>query len=362
MEMRNTATLDQILTAVPSGRGASRSNAKASDGSDFGSMVRQKQQDTRANDPKDTRTDRPAQNSAAKPKAKPDTPTAQQESSDVPGEQYEIAAAMMMQSWLQMIPVNVTPEENTLEVEITPEFLPDMHTEVEVVAPLEQIQVRPEEVVEHTEIREFRDVVQEVQTEVRDFSDKPVTEEQTEEVEETVVVENVEVETPVFGYMDAEPVKVAEVREAPVELEAPDGLEQLRGRIEEFLTDAEGNSYVELTLSPPELGKITVSLTQANDGALHVQLSATTVRAAELLERNTSGLQQLLASTSRPQVKVEMTEPQNNPYIFINPNQDNGQNQQRQQQNQQKRDRERGEHEDSDFIHQLRLGLVGIGV
>ena len=358
MEMRNTAALDQILTAAPSGRGASRSNAKASDGSDFGSMVRQKQQDTRANDGKDT----PAQTSAAKPKDKPDTPTAQQESSDVPGEQYEIAAAMMMQSWLQMIPVNVTPEENTLEVEITPEFLPDMHTEAQVVAPLEQVQVRPEEVFVQAETREFRDVVEEVRTEVQDFSDKPVTEEQTEEVEETVVVENVKVETPVFGYMDAEPVKVATVQEKPVELEAPDGLEQLRGRVEEFLTDAEGNSYVELTLSPPELGKITVSLTQAADGALHVQLSATTVRAAELLERNTSGLQQLLASTSRPQVKVEMTETQNNPYIFINPNQDNGQNQQRQQQNQQKRERERGEHEDSDFIHQLRLGLVGIGV
>lgn len=353
MEMRNTATLDQILTAAPSGRSSTRSSGKASDKSDFGSMVRQKQQDTRGSDAKDT----PAQASAAKPKS--DAPTAAQES-DVPDEQYAIAAAMMMQSWLQMIPFDVTPEENTLDVEITPAFLPDMHTEVETVAPLEQVQAAPEEVLVHTQVREFRDVVQEVSTQVQDFSDAPVTEEQTEEAEESVVVENVEIETPVFGYMQAEPVKVASVQEAPVELEAPDGLEQLRGRIEEFLTDAEGNSYVELTLSPPELGKITVSLTQANDGALHIQLSATTVRAAELLERNTSGLQQLLASTSRPQVKVEIAETQTAPYIFINPNQDNGQNQQQRQQNQQKRDRERGEHEDRDFISQLRLGLVGI--
>ena len=55
-----------------------------------------------------------------------------------------------------------------------------------------------------------------------------------------------------------------------------------------------------------------------------------------------------------------MTETQNAPYIFINPNEDNGQNQQNRQQNQQKRDRERGEHEDRDFIQQLRLGLVGL--
>ena len=357
MEMR-TAVLDQFLTVKQSGRAVTQSGGKSGDSSDFGSMVRQKQQDVRGQQD-NARDAKPTQ--ASNGVKKTDGPEAAQ-TTEAPDEQYAIAAAMMMQSWLQMIPVNVTPEENTLEVEITPEFLPDMHTEVEVVAPLEQIQVRPEEVFVQTETREFRDVAQEVRTEIQDFSDKPVTGEQTEEVEETVVVENVEVETPVFGYMDAEPVKVATVQEKPVELEAPDGLEQLRGRIEEFLTDAEGNSYVELTLSPPELGKITVSLTQMNDGALHVQLSATTVRAAELLERNTSGLQQLLASTSRPQVKVEMNETQTTPYIFINPNQDNGQNQQRQQQNQQKRDRERGEHEDSDFIHQLRLGLVGIGV
>ena len=357
MEMRNTAVMDQLLTATPSGRANSRSNSKASDSSDFGSMVRQKQQDTRGNDAKATRTERGAQTSTAKPKS--DTPAAQQES-DVPDEQYAIAAAMMMQSWLQMIPFNTTPEENTLEVEITPEFLPDMHIEIQADAPLEQLQVRPEEVLLEARHETFRDVVQQVRAEVQDFSDRPVVEEQAEEVEEAVVVENVEVEAPVFGYMQAEPVKVASVQEAPVELEAPDGMEQLRGRIEEFLTDAEGNSYVELTLSPPELGKITVSLTQATDGALHIQLSASTVRAAELLERNTAGLQQLLASTSRPQVKVEMTETQQTPYIFINPNEDNGQNQQNRQQNQQKREQERGEHEDRDFIQQLRLGLVGL--
>ena len=358
MEMRNTAVMDQLLTAAPSGRANSRSNSKASDSSDFGSMVRQKQQDTRgSNDVKSTRAERGTQTSTAKPKS--DAPAAQQES-DVPDEQYAIAAAMMMQSWLQMIPFNTTPEENTLDVEITPEFLPDMHMDVQVDAPLEQIQIRPEEVLVQAQKQTFRDVVREVRTEIQDFSDRPVLEEQTEEVEEAVVVENAEVEAPVFGYMQAEPVKVASVQETPVELEAPDGMEQLRGRIEEFLTDAEGNSYVELTLSPPELGKITVALTQSNDGALHIQLSASTVRAAELLERNTGGLQQLLASTSRPQVKVEMTETQNAPYIFINPNEDNGQNQQNRQQNQQKRDRERGEHEDRDFIQQLRLGLVGL--
>ena len=353
MEMRNTATMDPILSAASSGRAATRNAPQSKDSSDFGNMVRQKQRNARGNEAKDARTD----TSSAKPNGT--APAAAQES-DVPDEQYAIAAAMMMQSWLQMIPLDTTPEENTLDVEITPAFLPDMHTDVQPETPLEQIRLHPEEALVRTQRETFRDVVEQIQTEVRDFSDAPVLQEQSEEVEETVVVENADVEAPVFGYMRAEPVKVASVQETPVELEAPDAMEQLRGRIEEFLTDAEGNSYVELTLSPPELGKITVSLVQTNDGALHIQLSASTVRAAELLERNTGGLQQLLASASRPEVKVEVTETQNAPYIFINPNEDNGQNQRNQQQNQQRRDRERGEHEDRDFIHQLRLGLAGV--
>ena len=354
MEMRN-AVMEQILVAVQPKRAAAQSNAK-SDNSDFGSMIRQKQQDVRGQDARDAK---PSQTSDAKKPA--DAPVARQEQ-DVPEEQYAVAAAMMMQSWLQMIPFNVTPEEQTLDVEITPTFMPEMQTEVTVETPLEQVQARPEEIVAQTERRDFREVVERVETQVTELSDKPLTEEETDETEETVIVEDVQVETPVFGYMEAEPVKVASVQEQPVELEAPDGMEQLRGRIEEFLTDAEGNSYVELTLSPPELGKITVSLVQTSEGALHIQLSASTSRAAEILGRNTEGLQQLLASRQRPEVRIQATETAPQPYIFINPNEDNGQNQQNRQQNQKKReDDERGEHGDRDFISQLRLGLVGLG-
>ena len=357
MEMR-TAVLDQFLTAKPSGRAVTQSGGKSGDSSDFGSMVKQKQQDVRGQDT-NARDAKPAQTSGVK---KSDAPDAAQ-SADAPAEQYAIAAAMMMQSWLQMIPFNVTPEENTLDVEITPEFVADMRPMLTVDIAPEQVQAQVEETILEAPEETFREVVERVETQVTEIADTPVVQEQAEETEETVVVENVEVETPVFGYIQAEPVKVASVQETPVELEAPDGMEQLRGRIEEFLTDAEGNSYVELTLSPPELGKVTVSLVQMTDGALHVQLSATTARAAELLERNTGGLQQLLASQTRPQVKVETVETAPQPYIFINPNEDNGQNQQNRQQNQQKRDENRrGEHEDIDFIQQLRLGLVGLNL
>ena len=356
MEMR-TAVLDQFLTVKQSGRAVTQSGGKSGDSSDFGSMVRQKQQDVRGQQD-NARDAKPTQ--ASNGVKKTDGPEAAQ-TTEAPDEQYAIAAAMMMQSWLQMIPFNVTPEENALEVEITPEFVADMRPTLSVEVAPEQVQAKVEETIVEAPEETFREVVERVETEVTEIADKPVIEEQAEKTEETVVVENVEVETPVFGYMKAEPVKVASVQETPVELEAPDGMEQLRGRIEEFLTDAEGNSYVELTLSPPELGKITVSLVQMTDGALHVQLSATTARAAELLERNTGGLQQLLASQSRPEVKVETVETTPPPYIFINPNEDNGQNQRNRQQNQQKRDgNQRGEHEDMDFIQQLRLGLVGI--
>ncbi|MBR3569551.1 MAG: flagellar hook-length control protein FliK [Oscillibacter sp.] len=356
MEMRS-AFMEQVLTVSQPKQSAAKGGAKSSDSSDFGSMVQRKQQEVRGQDSRDAK---PSQASDAKKPA--DAPDASAQGEDVPDEQYAIAAAMMMQSWLQMIPFNVAPEEQTLEVEITPTFMPDMRVEAQTEAPLEQLQAKPEEIVVQTEHRDFRQVAERVQTEVAEIADKPIVEEQTEETEETVVVEVAQAETPVFGYMEAEPVKVAPAQETPVELEAPDGMEQLRGRIEEFLTDAEGNSYVELTLSPPELGKITVSLAQTGDGALHVQLSASTARAAEILGRNTEGLQQLLASRSRPEVKIEATEVAPQPYVFVNPNADNGQEQQRrQQQGQKRRDDERDERRDVDFIHQLRLGLVGIG-
>ena len=351
-----SAVMDQILTAAQPQRNAAQSNAKSSDSSDFGGMVRQKQQEVRGQDARDAKS---AQASDAK---KPtDAANASQQGQDAPDEQYAIAAAMMMQAWLQMVPFNVTPEEQTLDVEITPTFMPDMHIEVAVETPLEQVQAKPEEILTATEQRDFQQVVEQVRTEVTEVSDAPIAAEQSEETEETVVVENAEVEAPVFGYINAEPVKVASVQEQPVELEAPDGMEQLRGRIEEFLTDAEGNSYVELTLSPPELGKITVSLLQTPEGALRIQLSASTARAAEILGRNTEGLQQLLASRQRPEVRVENVENNAQPYIFINPNEDNGQDRRNQQQNQKKRDEDRHENSDIDFISQLRLGLVGIG-
>ena len=354
MEMRS-AVMDQILTAAQPRRNAAQSNAKSSDSSDFGGMVRQKQQEVRGQDSRDAKS---AQTSDAK---KPvNAANASQRTQDAPDEQYAIAAAMMMQAWLQMVPFNVAPEEQTLDVEITPTFMPDMHIEVAVETPLEQVQAKPEEILTATEHQDFQQVAERIRTEVAEVSDAPIAREQSEETEETVVVETAEAEAPVFGYMNAEPVKVASVQEQPVELEAPDGMEQLRGRIEEFLTDAEGNSYVELTLSPPELGKITVSLVQTPEGALHIQLSASTARAAEILGRNTEGLQQLLASRQRPEVRVENVENNAQPYIFINPNEDNGQDRRNQQQNQKKRDDGRRELGDVDFISQLRLGLVGI--
>ena len=353
MEMRS-AVMDQILTAAQPRQNAAQSNAKSSDSSDFGGMVRQKQQEVRGQDSRDAKTD------PKKPVSDAKAANASQQTQDAPDEQYAIAAAMMMQAWLQMIPFNVTPEEQTLEVDITPTFMPEMQTEVVVETALEQVQAKPEEILTATEHQDFQQIVEQVRTEVTEVSDAPMVAEQSEETEETVVVENVEAEAPVFGYMQAEPVKVASVQEQPVELEAPDGMEQLRGRIEEFLTDAEGNSYVELTLSPPELGKITVSLVQSTDGALHIQLSASTARAAEILGRNTEGLQQLLASRQRPEVRVENVENNPQPYIFINPNEDNGQDQRNQQQHQKKRDDDRHESSDVDFISQLRLGLVGI--
>ena len=156
MEMRS-AVMDQILTAAQPRQNAAQSNAKSSDSSDFGGMVQRKQQEVRGQDARDAKS---AQTSDAK---KPtDAANASQRTQDAPDEQYAIAAAMMMQAWLQMVPFNVTPEQRTLDVEITPTFMPEMRTEVVVETALEQVQAKPEEIVTATEHQDFQQVVERV--------------------------------------------------------------------------------------------------------------------------------------------------------------------------------------------------------
>ena len=181
---------------------------------------------------------------------------------------------------------------------------------------------------------------------------------ETEALEETPVPE-----APVFGYMDASPVKVAfsETVERPVELEAAGAAEELGARIESLLTDEAGDTKLELSLSPASLGKLTVEITRSADGSLHVHLFAATEKAAALLEKNAGGLQSLLAAKDRPQTTVEVRFEEGAQQKFLDPNgQRQNQNGAYQQQQQQQRGHQREALRVEDFMSRLRLGLVDL--
>lgn len=172
-------------------------------------------------------------------------------------------------------------------------------------------------------------------------------------------------DAPVFGYMEAAPFRVAdsETAEQPLDLEAADAAQELGARIERALTDETGDTKVELTLSPASLGKLVVEITHSADGSLHVQLLASTVKAAALLEKNAGGLQGLLAARDRPQTTVEVRIDESERQQFLDPNGQrqnrNGAYQQQQQQQQQRRPQQEALRVE-DFMSRLRLGLVDL--
>ncbi len=160
---------------------------------------------------------------------------------------------------------------------------------------------------------------------------------------------------PVFQEVRAVPVKVAETKSEPIEVQEPEAAPKLAVRIDQAL--AQGETRVEVQLSPAHLGKLTVEITRAQDGSLSVVLNTATERAAAVLRQHSGALQNAMMNSAQAPVTVEVQQPKQpeDSSQFLNPD---GQNQQNQQQRQQESKRQKGESED--FIQQLRLGLVGL--
>lgn len=156
----------------------------------------------------------------------------------------------------------------------------------------------------------------------------------------------------VFEQVEAVPVKVGE---APVvDTQSGDMEVQLAKQVDRLVET--GGEKVELRLSPENLGTVTVQLTRSQDGSLHVVLQAADSRAAELLERHASGLENILAGGNRNTVEVEVQRQQESPqsqnqHLPFDKDGNSGQRQQRQQQQQQQQTH------GQDFMQQLRLGL-----
>ena len=344
--------MDTMLQANNTAQ-SSQSSKQQQDGQDFGSMVRQRQQEnkapSRSTESGNARSSQDARGSSDAPSDDTQDPTV---------EQIVIAAALVLPPNLDFITFSTTPEENNITVELGQEFLPDMHIdEVEAVPVIKAADDTGREIF-HLVREDGPHMETQVRETEEDFSGLMDTGAEEEGGEETVVLEDAAETSPLFGFMNATPVKVSSAGESPVELEAQDGMEQFAGRIEEVLTDGDGSSHVQITLEPASLGRVTVNITHTADGALHIQLSATTLRAAELLEHNTGTLQHLLAE-NRSQVRIEVREtPRESQVLFVDPNGDNPQNQQQRQQNQSRQDQRQSRHQTRDFLQQLRLGLV----
>ena len=163
-------------------------------------------------------------------------------------------------------------------------------------------------------------------------------------------------ETPVFDRVDAAPVKVAEVSK-PIPLEAEDGVEQLGNELDSIVVNSADANRIEVTLTPENLGRLTVEITRSEDGTLNVVLHATTEKAASLLEKGADGLRQVLAANAEREVQVQVRGNEEPQQQFLNPDDQNGrEHQQQQQQNRRQNDQRSAQ----DFLQQLRLGLVDV--
>lgn len=173
---------------------------------------------------------------------------------------------------------------------------------------------------------------------------------QESEEEDTPAFEDAQMEAPLFEDVKAVPVKVGEAPKAetpkPVE-------EQIAPKVSQAL--ANGETRVELELTPENLGKVTVEMTWSKDGGLVVQIHAENRETQNLLNKNMSGLESLLSRETQQEVRVEVPRQEESQRQDLYEQQ-----QEHHRQRQQEEHRQSQEHSgDSEaFMQQLRLGLI----
>ncbi len=284
-------------------------------------------------------------------------------------DQMALAAMLMMQNPVIPVEQALTPEVQTeaAAAEIAPvaaEVLLTPEAETQSAAPEGKAQIpaalveggeqqaadpalveelpqaiEAPEAARETEGRTVEIKVETGRTEVRDA--------ETSDTEETPELQGAETEAPVFEDVKSVPVKVGEAPKA-AETEKPVE-DQIAPRLTEALRN--GETRVELQLTPENLGKVTVEMTWSKDGGLVVQLHAENRETQNLLSKNTSGLEQLLGREVQQEVRVEVPRQEESQRQDLYEQQ---QEQHRRQQQEQRRKQESGE----DFLQQLRLGLI----
>lgn len=351
MEVKNPM-VDQMLVNVvaQSPANANAKQAKDAEQNDFGSMVNQKRSESEKPEAKAQKAEQQKPEERAE-NAKP----AEEQPAD---EKYAIAAAMMYQAMpnpraaaVQTEEVVTTETPQMQQSAAEPELAGELTKETE--APVE----RSVDVTQ-TVRTDVQPVTQEARTEIEapritdvDASEETSDEDNTETAQTAQTVQ----EAPLFEHVEAPVVKVAEVSH-PIPLEAEDGVEQLGNELNLVVNRADANR-VEVTLTPENLGKLTVEITRGTDGTLNVVLHTTTERAANLLDKGVDGLRQMLATSSQREVQVQVRGSEEAQQQFLNPDGQNDQENRQQQQQNRRRDEQRNT---QDFIQQLRLGLVDV--
>lgn len=179
---------------------------------------------------------------------------------------------------------------------------------------------------------------------------------QTAEKEKFEVTDVAEGAQPVFESVNEIPVKVGETTELRQTAETADVEEQVEVKISGALE--QGESKVEIRLTPEYLGTVKVELTRSEDGTLHIVLNAENSQTSSLLEKHSGNLQNLLMASGQERVQVEV---QNTQESQQHQQQDladgrNGNQQGGQQENQQQS--RRNTQDSQVFLQQLRLGLI----
>lgn len=375
--MKKVDMMTQLIStgAKVNGSGSKTKGASSSDSSEFEKLLGKQQQDNASvSDTSESASNSGKPSEAANPAAN--------SKAEEPGvEEMSIAAALVT---VQPV-VQIEPIEQVEVSEIAPAGMEVAAANVSENAVVQQVvaepvaagqmddqqamtQNVPEELVAASEetvqqstetvtMETRTDAGQEVKIGSRQHDDAPV--ETVEDKSDEPVVEDasaaVESDAPVFEKTEVVPVKVADSGE-PVAPETEDAAAQLGRQIEQAITN--GQSTVEVTLTPASLGQLTVAISRSGDGDLSIILTTVTGKAAQLLDRHVGSLQNMLADSQNVHVEIETRTQETQAQQFLNPDgQNNHHHNQQQQQNQQDKDEKR---DDGDFLQQLRLGLVGL--
>lgn len=397
--------LDQLAAAQLSQTAPSQDRQQGKDGVDFDGMLQQKRQEA----------ERPAQGQDKQgvqkedaPKAEVEKPQAAQQGQEdeVPEDAAAVLAAMMLQPQQQAeapqvqavqeaapaveaveAPVEAMPQQQDVAVQAAPQeaaqtVQPQVQVQVQAqdtaVTPQAAEQAAPQQVTQQVQTPEQpqaeapaeqaapETVVQATPQEGRadgQAAETDVTAADAGQAQDGETAEEIPVEAPVFQQeMEAAPVKVAEPvlnPENPVHIEGEEAPQGIVDAMQQCMDGGKEESIGVIQIEPENLGPVTMRLTRDGDGVIHMVLEALNPKTAALLDKHAADIQNIAAENTHQEVRVEIKSEQNQPFPE---NWKDGQNQHGQQQEQQQRQgQQREERRPSmeDFMHRLRLGLVG---